>query len=399
MASIQRIIVIISCLLFSASSDAQTVIPLFKCSKKLENPYGICTHFTRKSERYDHSTMDRQLRMMHDIGINNVRGDIDYGSTNDNNTGMMDSILEACMLYDINFLGVASDSEFYNREWKAFKSYLNTFINHYADKFKWVEFCNEIDLIRQMNVPERYLSDIKQFYKVKQKNKRINILLSGFGKVNMPAFDSIMALMPNRYFDIMNFHTYNVPETIPSLLKVIRSNMDKNHLNKPVWLTECGMPTQVTNAGKVGEREKKEDEQARRLTRIFLINFAYGIDKVFWYNFRSCEMDSTCSEDNFGVVHKDLSPKPAYYAYKTLISMCPPGSTRPKLNLDGYLFKAEWTRPDKKHVIAIWLKEGTLDYYVKANSCRFYDYLGTMVKPKNNRVVISTGVLFIITDK
>lgn len=136
MASIQRIIVIISCLLFSASSDAQTVIPLFKCSKKLENPYGICTHFTRKSERYDHSTMDRQLRMMHDIGINNVRGDIDYGSTNDNNTGMMDSILEACMLYDINFLGIASDSEFYNREWKAFKSYLNTFINHYADKFK-----------------------------------------------------------------------------------------------------------------------------------------------------------------------------------------------------------------------------------------------------------------------
>lgn len=77
----------------------------------------------------------------------------------------------------------------------------------------------------------------------------------------------------------------------------------------------------------------KEMEQARRVARIYLISFAYGVDKVFWYNFRSYEKDPYYTEDNFGIVHSDLTPKPAYYAYKTMTTLCPSGSTRPVLEV------------------------------------------------------------------
>lgn len=84
----------------------------------------------------------------------------------------------------------------------------------------------------------------------------------------------------------------------------------------------------------------KEMEQARRVARIYLISFAYGVDKVFWYKFRSYEKDPYYTEDNFGIVHSDLTPKPAYYAYKTMTTLCPSGSTRPVLEVSGDIYKA-----------------------------------------------------------
>ena len=77
----------------------------------------------------------------------------------------------------------------------------------------------------------------------------------------------------------------------------------------------------------------KEMEQARKVACVYLISFAYGVDKVFWYNFRSYEKASYYTEDNFGIVHSDLIPKPAYYAYKTMTTLCPSGSTRPVLEV------------------------------------------------------------------
>lgn len=398
--SVIRLFIIFFCiLLFPIRSNSQGIAPLFKCTQKLENPYGICTHFSRKGDRYDYSTMNGQLDMMRNIGINNVRGDIDYGSTNNNNTGLLDTILVRCKKYNINFLGIATDSEFYNLKWKSFNPYLGTLYKHYADKMQWMEFCNEIDLVKQEKVSERYISDLKQFHKIKKKNVKLKILSSGFADVKSERFDSIMEREAYKYFDIMNFHTYSVPEDIPVFLDIIRKKMDKYYLNKPVWLTECGMPTQVSKNGKEGERIGKEDEQARRVARIYLISFAYGVDKVFWYNFRSCEIDSTYSEDNFGLVHKNLTPKPSYYAYRTLVEMCPSGSTRPILTITDGVYRAEWTRPDKKHIIALWRKNGSTDYATATMYTKLYDYKGKEVKVENGRIKVSSGVVYIFSTK
>lgn len=137
-----------------------------------------------------------------------------------------------------------------------------------------------------------------------------------------------------------------------------------------------------------------EDEQARRVARIHLIAFAYGVDKVFWYKFRSNEQNLYYSEDNFGMVHKDLSPKPAYYAYKTLIKMLPNGSTRPSLQTGNGVYKVQWCRPDGQVVTAYWCKTG-FTYVPVGLGKTIYDYMGNRVKA-TKVIKVSSGVTYVI---
>ena len=68
------------------------------------------------------------------------------------------------------------------------------------------------------------------------------------------------------------------------------------------------------------------ERQAQLLARTYLLAFEGGVDAVFWYNLRAFENDPFYNEDHFGIVHKDLSPKPAFLAYQTLIRARPAGS-------------------------------------------------------------------------
>lgn len=143
----------------------------------------------------------------------------------------------------------------------------------------------------------------------------------------------------------------------------------------------------------------REYEQARRIARIHIISFAYGVDKVFWYKFRSCENNLYYKEDNFGIVHKNLSPKPAYYAYKAMTSMMPSGSSRPVLEIIGDIYKAHWIRPDGKIVWAFWNPKGSCGNHqlVYTGSPMFYDYTGNYLKNFNNgKFEISPAVMYVV---
>lgn len=194
----------------------------------------------------------------------------------------------------------------------------------------------------------------------------------------------------------MNFHTYRKPEDIPLVMNIIHDNMVKYGWTKPIWMTECGMPTAVKKGQDDEERKQLEDEQAKRVARIHLIAFAYGIDKVFWYEFRSMEDDPYYSEDNFGMVHKDLNPKPAYYAYNTLIKMLPNGSTRPVLTIKDGLYKAEWKRPDGKKITAYWCKEGATYIKLNVKPTMIVDYMGKNVALLNNSLKVYSGIVYCV---
>lgn len=102
-----------------------------------------------------------------------------------------------------------------------------------------------------------------------------------------------------------------------------------------------------------------EDVQARHLPRTYLLAFASGIEKVFWYNLRASEHDLSEREHCFGIVHKDLSPKPAYVAFQAMNTMFPKGSTRPAMVEKEGRFVLNWQRPDGRNVWAVWHKDLT----------------------------------------
>ena len=141
----------------------------------------------------------------------------------------------------------------------------------------------------------------------------------------------------------------------------------------------------------------KEEEQARRVARIYLLAFAYGIDRVFWYNFRSRELNLNEREDCFGVIHADFTDKPSMRAYRTLARFCPDGSTRPILRHNDNIFRAQWATPDKHVVHAIWSPYLSMSYSYKipANAT-VYNHLGEVVRCQNNRLRLSDGVLYVV---
>jgi hypothetical protein len=62
-----------------------------------------------------------------------------------------------------------------------------------------------------------------------------------------------------------------------------------------------------------------EAEQASRLKRAAALAFACSVEKFFVYEFMAPEDDPVYRESHYGIVHPDLTPKPAFEAYRDFI--------------------------------------------------------------------------------
>ncbi len=106
-----------------------------------------------------------------------------------------------------------------------------------------------------------------------------------------------------------------------------------------------------------GQRGNSEAEQAMMLPRALLIAYQLGVARSFWYEFQSPETDDLDQESHFGVLHLNLSPKPAYLAFKTLTAQRPAGSvglSLPWKSADGALYYPQWRLPDGRSSGAVW---------------------------------------------
>jgi hypothetical protein len=106
-----------------------------------------------------------------------------------------------------------------------------------------------------------------------------------------------------------------------------------------------------------GQRGISETAQAAFFPRAQLIAAQAGVERFFWYEFQAPEADDLDQESHFGLVHRDLSPKPAYHACKALTAMRPAGSVkldRPWKSEDGSLYHPQWRLPDGRAAGAVW---------------------------------------------
>lgn len=397
------IILFIFSVLNSCGQDIEVSSPLFPCSKKLNNPYGVTSHFD--SPKRDYSNQLGQLKMMSQAGIGNIRMHIpmnfmgDYVSSKSNL--YIDTALNRNKEYKIEEL-ITTTSGSYSKGWAwdnldLYSKAFNYYLDKYGSQVKVWEVINEVNLKKNTNkdsLPYKYMSILPLTYNmIKNHNKNNLVLLSGLSGKSLDFARRLYELKAYDYFDVFNFHTYKKPEKIIEQLQDFASLMKEYGKMKPVWITECGMSTY----SKITEKSEKslEIEQAKRLARIFLISFSYGVDKVFLYELRSNPKNKGI-EREFGLVSGDLIPKPAYTAYSALTKMCPSGSLRPKLHSLGTLYLAEWRKPDKTNVWAVWnakdlSKKQDIEIIGQA---RYFDYLGHEIPGFNeidDRVVYIVG--------
>lgn len=139
--------------------------------------------------------------------------------------------------------------------------------------------------------------------------------------------------------------------------------------------------------------------QAALLARTMLVAFGSGVDKVFWFEFQSPEKDMFDKESCFGIVDKELKPKPAYYAYAALTSICPSGSSRPKLAIDGDYYVASWESPDRKLWKAVWSRKapGRLSIEGKVEEIR--DLFGKKIAQTPAEIPVSEQVVYLCSSE
>jgi hypothetical protein len=184
-------------------------------------------------------------------------------------------------------------------------------------------------------------------------------------------------------FDAFGIHPYRFPHapeesefarntyaprkaTLEEMLGRYRALMDAHGAgDKPVWITECGysaVPGRSRDDGaKFGMGKNlgvTDAEQADFLPRSILLAFQYGASNWMWFTTEGAERNPDNKEDWFGLLHRDLTPRPAYHALKSLRRAYPAGST---LIEERYLkepvYRLAWKRPDGRTAWALWIAD------------------------------------------
>jgi hypothetical protein len=113
------------------------------------------------------------------------------------------------------------------------------------------------------------------------------------------------------YFDYGNIHSY--PSNPSSMIGTLINEWEQAYSNKPLVASEEGWPT--------GNDGYTLGVQAKNVTRMYLENFSRGITKTFAYELVDEQNNLADSEDNFGLLYNNWTPKPAYTALQNLIGL------------------------------------------------------------------------------
>lgn len=100
-----------------------------------------------------------------------------------------------------------------------------------------------------------------------------------------------------------------------------------------------------------------ETVQANLLQRVYLTYLAAGIQKIFWYDLHNDGTMKGEREHNFGLMHYDWMPKPAWHAYKAMTAALGdhPAFVKRISGKDNQVWALVFKRKeDGKHVLAIW---------------------------------------------
>jgi hypothetical protein len=130
--------------------------------------------------------------------------------------------------------------------------------------------------------------------------------------------------------------------------------------------------------------------------RSYLLALQAGIEVVFWYEFQATEQRADYNEHHFGIVHRELEPKPAYEAMKTLALVRPAGSTvlEGTWRTDG-VYHPGWQRPDGTRAWALWRpgEDAAVQIELQGALSGAMDHLGRplQVAPAGGRLTFSVG--------
>ncbi|MBN1476684.1 cellulase family glycosylhydrolase [Candidatus Sumerlaeota bacterium] len=115
--------------------------------------------------------------------------------------------------------------------------------------------------------------------------------------------------------DVISVHPYRTtaPETVAAELAALRSLMNgyANGSNVTIWTGEWGYNTYFS--------EVNEEGHAKCVLRMMLNNPSVGVEHSTWFSIHAFqELDPSGTDSEWGLLNRDLTRRPSFYAMQTL---------------------------------------------------------------------------------
>jgi len=393
-------------------------------SNQLEanSPFGMGIYF---GNRYSDEEMVKAAEMARAIGIKWSREEMSW-SYIESQPGQWrfdryDTAVDVAYSHGISLFGLLDycvgwastappDAE---RRWcwipniNAWKNYVHHVVDRYKDKIKHWQIWNEPN-ISVFWQPEPNFVDYAKLLKashevIKKIDPDAKILGCNTSRCDQDFIEGTFKEGGFDCMDILGVHPYRYPRTpeetdfIGDMQKLVVL-MEQYGEAKPIWITEVGWPTHLGDA-----RSSTEEKQAAMIVRLYIQAIVSGcVEKICWYDYRNDGLDQNYNEHNFGILHRDFTPKPAYMAYNTMAKSIGRATFMRELDL-GENVRAYIFAENGKQIFALWCLEGTQEVKLEATGdVEVIDIMGesSMLEATKGvvKVKISNNPTFVINS-
>jgi hypothetical protein len=174
------------------------------------------------------------------------------------------------------------------------------------------------------------------------------IVAPGTSQIPMDFLEKVFASGLLADLDGVTVHPYRharAPETVEPEYRKLRELIDRyapeGKKGMPILSGEWGYTTADENNG------SSLEEQAQFLVRQQLTNVLWNVPVSIWYDWINDGPDPKEHEHNFGIVQRDLTPKPAYTALKVMTTL-----------LNGYRVDQRVDTGDGRDFVLVMKKDG-----------------------------------------
>jgi hypothetical protein len=355
---------------------------------KIPNGFGVNIHFTGEPKDLDliAEAGFKFIRMDFSwSGIERTKGVYDFEKTG------YDALTNGCtkrgirILYILDYSNRLYESEQSVRTDEgraAFAAFAQAAVKRYAGKNVLWEIWNEPN-IKQFWSPQPGVDDYCKLVEaaaqaVKKADPNALVVAPATSTIPFDWLESCFKKGLLNYIDALTIHPYRPqpPETVIKdyiKLREIIARYAPKGKTVPLISGEWGYSSVNWDSSRLSDQK-----QGQYLARMFLINLRQNVPISIWYDWKNDGPDPNEREHNFGTMTRDLKPKEAYIAAKTLSTILAGFSFERCLYLSPDKDFGCLLKKDNIEAIALWTtdKEHELTLSIKTGQGTLIDMLG-----------------------
>lgn len=220
---------------------------------------------------------------------------------------------------------------------REFGTFTGKIAERYSDRINVYQIWQEVNISLYFNPPDPVIySELlnNSYLNIKYFDAGAVVVMAGLANDASANYPGVTFIPPENFlgqlyesktlFDVVARHPFTHPlETVDTLrqrMYPIHQIMTQyNDSQSQLWVTEYTASTNPDHPGGLSE----EQQAAWLLTSFHTLLNEHLATKVFWYNFRDVIVDDDPFFAYVGLVHNDLTPKPAFYTFFNLINEYP----------------------------------------------------------------------------